>query len=253
MAIAYTTKKASGSAAGGTSIVITSPAGGFSAGNLLVFWATCADSTFDVTGIADTHSNSYTVLSATRITFGGTAAVMAYGLLTNAVPAADTITATITNTGGAIQVAEFSGIASSPFDVSQKASIPFDTAFSSGATSATSQADELVVGGNFANTFTATFTPTGGYSEIDEAAFFTSWNAQMQYLVVAATGAQTSTATASTAVSGLAAVATFKGSAVPQTLRPDADIVTTGWATAPLFSKINESSADGTVITATAS
>jgi len=39
----------------------------------------------------------------------------------------------------------------------------------------------------------------------------------------------------------------------PQTLRPDADIVTTGWATAPLFSKINETSADGTVITATAS
>lgn len=37
-----------------------------------------------------------------------------------------------------------------------------------------------------------------------------------------------------------------------QTLRPDADITTTGWATAPLFSKINEASADGTVITATA-
>jgi len=33
---------------------------------------------------------------------------------------------------------------------------------------------------------------------------------------------------------------------------PDADIVTTGWATAPLFSKVNDAS-DGTVITATAS
>lgn len=39
----------------------------------------------------------------------------------------------------------------------------------------------------------------------------------------------------------------------PQTARPDADVSTTGWSTAPLFSKINESSADGTVITATAS
>lgn len=38
-----------------------------------------------------------------------------------------------------------------------------------------------------------------------------------------------------------------------QQLRPDADIVTTGWATAPLWSKIDEESADGTVITATAS
>lgn len=41
--------------------------------------------------------------------------------------------------------------------------------------------------------------------------------------------------------------------AEPQMLRPDADIVTTGWSTAPLFSKIDEESADGTVITATAS
>lgn len=37
-----------------------------------------------------------------------------------------------------------------------------------------------------------------------------------------------------------------------QQLRPDADITTTGWATAPLFSKINDES-DATVITATAS
>jgi hypothetical protein len=36
------------------------------------------------------------------------------------------------------------------------------------------------------------------------------------------------------------------------TVLPDADIATTGWSTAPLFSKVNDSS-DGTVITATAS
>ena len=36
-----------------------------------------------------------------------------------------------------------------------------------------------------------------------------------------------------------------------QILLPDADIATTGWATAPLFSKVNDSS-DATVITATA-
>lgn len=38
-----------------------------------------------------------------------------------------------------------------------------------------------------------------------------------------------------------------------QILRPDADTTTTGWTTTPLFSKINEAVADGTVITATAS
>jgi hypothetical protein len=38
-----------------------------------------------------------------------------------------------------------------------------------------------------------------------------------------------------------------------QTVRPDADVTTTGWTTTPLWSKIEETSADGTVITATAS
>jgi hypothetical protein len=37
---------------------------------------------------------------------------------------------------------------------------------------------------------------------------------------------------------------------VPQIVLPSADIVTTGWVTAPLFSKVNDSS-DATVITAT--
>lgn len=37
-----------------------------------------------------------------------------------------------------------------------------------------------------------------------------------------------------------------------QQLRPDADVVTTGWSTAPLYSKVNDSS-DATIITATAS
>lgn len=37
-----------------------------------------------------------------------------------------------------------------------------------------------------------------------------------------------------------------------QAVRPDADTTTTGWTSTPLFSKINESSPDGTVITATA-
>jgi hypothetical protein len=43
------------------------------------------------------------------------------------------------------------------------------------------------------------------------------------------------------------------GITVGQTLRPDADIVTTGWTATPLWSKIEETSADGTVVTGTAS
>jgi hypothetical protein len=39
----------------------------------------------------------------------------------------------------------------------------------------------------------------------------------------------------------------------PQTLRPDADLATTGWSTAPLWSKIDESTAGGDTITGVAS
>lgn len=49
------------------------------------------------------------------------------------------------------------------------------------------------------------------------------------------------------------AIALAPPDAVMQKLRPDADIATTGWSTAPLWSKIEEESADGTVISAVAS
>ena len=50
-----------------------------------------------------------------------------------------------------------------------------------------------------------------------------------------------------------ASVTDFMGPPVSgQTLRPASDVATAGWATAPLFSKINDSS-DATVISATAS
>lgn len=39
----------------------------------------------------------------------------------------------------------------------------------------------------------------------------------------------------------------------PQKIRPDGDIVTTGWATAPLWSKIEEETPDGTIISGVAS
>lgn len=49
------------------------------------------------------------------------------------------------------------------------------------------------------------------------------------------------------------AVAVVHTATVMQKLRPDADVVTTGWATAPLWSKIEEAAADGTVVTGVAS
>lgn len=48
------------------------------------------------------------------------------------------------------------------------------------------------------------------------------------------------------------AIGVIAAGSAPAAIRPDADTVTTGWTTAPLYSKINDSS-DATVIQATAS
>ncbi len=50
---------------------------------------------------------------------------------------------------------------------------------------------------------------------------------------------------------GTGAANNFGGGALGQVVLPDADVTTTGWTTAPLFSKVNDSS-DATVVTATA-
>lgn len=52
-------------------------------------------------------------------------------------------------------------------------------------------------------------------------------------------------------IMGFALIPSASGPSLDTTL-PDADVTTTGWSTAPLFSKVNDSS-DATVITATAS
>lgn len=67
-----------------------------------------------------------------------------------------------------------------------------------------------------------------------------------------ATGAQTVGISAPTSTAWMIGAIELEGSAgpPPQQVRPDADVTTTGWATAPLFSKVNDQS-DATVITAT--
>lgn len=215
MAIAYANHKANGSAAGGTSIVVTVPASGYALNSLVALGCASADNTFNVSSITDSKSNPYTVHSTTRVTFGGTAALICSGVLsTGALASGDTITLTLaTSTGGAVQSAEFTGVStSSPFDVGAAASIPFDSNFSSGNTAATAQADELLFGMNFANSAARSFTAAGSFNEIDDTAFFGAWDQQIQYRVVSATGAYASTATADTTTTGLAMIATFKAS-----------------------------------------
>lgn len=212
MAIAYTTKKASGSAASGTSITITVPAGGFTAGNHLIVAATNQDDTYDISSIS-AGGNTYTQLlrqQDTPVSFSTVIIGSIY--LASGLSAASTITVTTaTSVGGEVSVYEFSGLDSAGAnDKSAAAVINFDTAYDSGSTATTAQADELLFGINMLGGTSLSFTPGGSFTEIDEVAWFSSWKTQHQYQVVSATGAYNSTATASGDTKGIALIGTFK-------------------------------------------
>lgn len=72
------------------------------------------------------------------------------------------------------------------------------------------------------------------------------------YRTTPASGSETVSQTATLDDCAMIGIAVAQAIALT-TVRPDADVTTTGWSTAPLWSKIEEASADGTVITATAS
>lgn len=105
---------------------------------------------------------------------------------------------------------EWSGEAASPVDVNQGATdnTGLSGALNSGATSATSQANEVVIGGG-ATAGAPTYTVGSGYSNMNRVATtFTSLAFESK--IVSATGAQTATLTAGAAGSWGMHVATFK-------------------------------------------
>ena len=96
------------------------------------------------------------------------------------------------------------------------------------------------------------YTRYGGTDIASPATLATTSTTVSNVWLGTATGSPTVVMRYSRAMWGTAANATdWLGEPVGQTLLPDADVVTTGWTTTPLFSKLNDST-DATVITATA-
>lgn len=122
---------------------------------------------------------------------------------------------------------------------------------------ATSAGGALFVGGQVANFGTnSAITPDGAFSTCFESENGTAHQPGSAIYRVVSSGTTDSASWTNAANDQWGAiVAAFKEltPATGQTLRPDADTTTTGWTTTPLWSKIEETSADGTVITATAS
>lgn len=212
MAIAFV-KDFTGSDAFASSFAATVPAGGIAAGNHLVISAGCADASFTVSSVTDSSSNTYTVHDSQVL--GGFTLVFISGYIGTALSASDTVTFTLGGaTGGAAILSEFSGLASSSYlDQTAKATIAFDTPYSSGLTATTTQADELVFGHQITGDTSVVFTPSGTYTKGEEDVFFSAWNQQTQYKIVSATGTYESDGTASTAAAIISMVATLKAAA----------------------------------------
>lgn len=182
------------------------------AGNLLVMCTTTSD---DVTGVTDTAGNTW-VKAVDLFDSGGPLAVDIW-YVENCKAGANTVTAA--NSFGssfcAIWVAEYSGIATSTsLDKTASALDPTNNPnFDSGATSTTSQADELLVGaaGNLAG---LTSTWTSPDTEQFDSTAGANRHLSVADQIVSATGTYSASGTWSSSTSNdPVLIATFKAAA----------------------------------------
>jgi len=182
------------------------------AGSLLVVGVYYSDPANFVTSVTDTEGNTYHLAcdETGATTNNSFSLYYASGIVGGT---ANQITVNFTSAiANCVIVREYSDIVpSSPLDQTAVAQLSNTTTISSGATAATAQAAELVIGMVSANIISRVSGPSSGFSN------FRSLNAPtlnpglgMESLVTAAAGAQTATFAAGSAVFGAAGAATFK-------------------------------------------
>lgn len=237
---------------GSTSTVITMTKT-LTAGNTVIVGIVAYDGTGASPTCADNLGNTYTLVERSDGTYDTalfSAPVTNAGSLTS-------ITITTASTRYvAAEAAEFSGVGA-------LSSVGAGTATGSGATqnpinNKTIPADGLAVGftgGNVNDTYSAgaaSGTPSTTPTLIDAHASG-NMSAALLY-ALGGSGVTGFTMNVTTAGSGTFSNAggLFDPSGPVQSLRPDADTADGGWTSTPLWSKVDEESADGTVITATA-
>jgi hypothetical protein len=202
----------------GASITITVPAGGVAAGNsILITFA--MDDTDGAVSATDSNGNVYAVdADANRVGVNDrvrTVILSAHNVA--ALAGGDTITISHPSaTARAASAAEFSGLAPTGALDQTSTNVGWSTAPSSGATSATTQADELLIGAiGVEGPLGDTFTPGAGYTALTRAGTtggFSTSNITIdpEYRIVSATGAYLANGTLGTSRRWAAAIATYK-------------------------------------------
>lgn len=200
---------------GDTNVALTLAAG-VTIGNLIVI-ACLADEERTLSSVADSQSHTWTIDKQVTNTVDadttGRSIAIASTVCTATMTTADTITVTHSGAGGTIKTLAAVKVTGS-WDSGRVDQVSSNTgataAWSSGATPATTVADELVIGAaSMTDAAPRTSAPDGSYSEL-----FDRWDTDagltMVYLIVSGTGAQTASGVWSAADQWAAAAVTYK-------------------------------------------
>lgn len=230
--------------------------GGAEAGDLVVFGFLQTSS--NIISVTDSRGNTYTLSSTMLI---GTSqnpigTRMGYSILTTALEDGDTLTITLEESGFLyyyLLLASYSGIAAAPLDQQGTAQDDgFPQSQPVGPSLTTTQADELLV--SFIGSQNVNLIlPTSSWTKRGTPDGSEPYGLIYEDRIVSSIGTYNSAPTAEENDYWNAHTMTFKGGGAElDSVLPDADVITTGWTTTPLYSKINDGS-DATVIQATAS
>jgi hypothetical protein len=210
--------------ASGSTLALTVPAAGASAGNHLIVALGTTDQPVTITGIADSRSNTYQVDVTKNNVAGGKSVMIASSKLTTSLQSGDTITATY-SLGTCVQrrmaVYEFSGLhATTWFDVGNGTAAT--TASQDSGTAVTTSANALLFGACDFNNGGGTYAPgsTGGnnYIELDEFTSGATNRFETEYVIVSATGTYSANGTLTSSVAGNQCFAAYKAAAATNTL-----------------------------------
>lgn len=215
--MAWVQSKTGSNGAGATTVAITLTSN-ITSGNTLILSSSDNNGAVNsISGVADGLGNSWS-----RATSDTEAAFVDGEIWYAPITHAGSCTVTITYTGSysaAAVVVEASGLlTASPLDQTQKNHAITGTAMTSNATSSTTQANELVVGGGMSNgTGSTRLTAGSGYGDLVQVNDATSNQiAGIEDKTVSVTGAQTATMTLSASGHWVMLCATFKkASSVP--------------------------------------
>ncbi len=202
----------------GTSLSITVPASGVAAGNRAIVTIALNPSTGTV-ACSDTGGNSYVVDRNVANGSGtsGVRTVILSSQVASALVSGNTITCTHPSvTARALSANEFSGLATTAAVDKVKSATGNNTAPSSGATTTTAQASELLIGGiGVEGPTTETFTAGASYATVGRAGTSGGTAANNitinpEYRIVSATGAYSASGTISTSRKWASAIVTYK-------------------------------------------